>query len=122
MKKKKWLILIILIIVICVSAFGIKWLVDRNNLVGMVQVDGLVYIVTNEPAKNEDALEKIGEVEQKIKSYQTPDEDFISNSLNEGVELYQAKNGDDYPRTILYKEDGEYYIASEAMEQPQQQQ
>ncbi|MBC1824252.1 hypothetical protein [Listeria seeligeri] len=122
MKKKKWLILIILIIVICVSAFGIKWLVDRKNLVGMVQVDGLVYIVTNEPAKNEDALEKIGEVEQKIKSYQTPDEDFTSNSLNEGVELYQAKNGDDYPRTILYKEDGEYYIASEAMEQPQQQQ
>ncbi|MBC6159323.1 hypothetical protein [Listeria seeligeri] len=114
--------LIILIIVICVSAFGIKWLVDRNNLVGMVQVDGLVYIVTNEPAKNEDALEKIGEVEQKIKSYQTPDEDFTSNSLNEGVELYQAKNGDDYARTILYKEDGEYYIASEAMEQPQQQQ
>ncbi|MBC1576562.1 hypothetical protein IBB39_02270 [Listeria seeligeri] len=122
MKKKKWLILIILIIVICVSAFGIKWLLDKNNLVGMVQVDGLVYIVTNEPAKNEDALEKIGEVEQKIKSYQTPDKDFTSNSLNEGVELYQAKNGDDYPRTILYKEDGEYYIASEAMEQPQQQQ
>ncbi|CAM2361516.1 hypothetical protein LISE100100_02460 [Listeria seeligeri] len=122
MKKKKWLILIILIIVICVSAFGIKWLLDKNNLVGMVQVDGLVYIVTNEPAKNEDALEKIGEVEQKIKSYQTPDKDFTSNSLNEGVELYQAKNGDDYPRTILYKEDGEYYIASEAREQSQQQQ
>ncbi|EAD3380920.1 glutamyl-tRNA amidotransferase, partial [Listeria monocytogenes] len=24
-------------------------------------------------------------------------------------------NGDEFPRTILFKEDGEYFIASEAM-------
>ncbi|EAC6560618.1 glutamyl-tRNA amidotransferase, partial [Listeria monocytogenes] len=29
--------------------------------------------------------------------------------------LYKAKNGDEFPRTILFKEDGEYFIASEAM-------
>ncbi|MBC1516395.1 hypothetical protein [Listeria immobilis] len=120
--KKKWLILLIGTIVMGTSVFGIKWLLYRDNLVGMVQVDGLLYIVTNEPAKNEDSLGKFGEVEQKIKRYQIPDKDFTSNSLSEGVELYQAKNGDAYPRIILYKEEGEYYIASEAVEQPNQQQ
>ncbi|EKY4027692.1 MULTISPECIES: hypothetical protein [Listeria] len=120
--KKKWLILILLIIVICASVFGIKWLVDRNNIVGMIQVEGLVYVMTNEQAKKEDALEKIGEIKQKIKRYETPDKDFTSNLLDEESELYKAKNGEDYPRTILYKEDGKYYIASEAAEQPNQKQ
>ncbi|EJU4176948.1 hypothetical protein N4497_002957 [Listeria monocytogenes] len=119
--KKKWLI-ILLIIVICASLFGIKWLVDRNNIVGMIQVDGLVYVMTNEPAEKEDVIEEIGEVKQKIKRHKTPDKNFTSNLLEEGSELYKAKDGDDYPRTILYKEDGKYYIASEAAEQPNQKQ
>ncbi|UHP10769.1 hypothetical protein LAX80_003030 [Listeria marthii] len=120
--KKKWLILILLIIVICASVFGIKWLVDRNNIVGMIQVDGLVYVMTNESAEEEDAVEKIGEIKNKIKRYETPDKDLTSNLLDEGSKLYKAKNGDDYPRTILYKEDGKYYIASEAADQPNQKQ
>ncbi|PZF87482.1 hypothetical protein C1903_12455 [Listeria ivanovii] len=119
--KKKWLI-ILLIIAICASLFGIKWLVDRNNIVGMIQVDGLVYVMTNEPAYEADAIEKLGEIKNKIKRYKTPDKDFTSNLLDEGSELYKAKNGDDLPRTILYKEDGKYYVASEATEQPNQKQ
>ncbi|HBC0574210.1 TPA: hypothetical protein IQB41_002978, partial [Listeria monocytogenes] len=103
--KKKWLI-ILLIIVICASLFGIKWLIDRNNIVGMIQVDGLVYVMTNEPAEKDDVIEEIGEVKQKIKRHKMPDKDFTSNLLEEGLALYKAKDGDDYPRTILYKEDG----------------
>ncbi|CAC96532.1 TPA: hypothetical protein RF372_000445 [Listeria monocytogenes] len=120
--KKKWLIILLVVIVICASLFGIKWLVDRNNIVGMIQVDGLVYVMTNEPANKDDALEKIGEIKNKIKRYKTPDKDFTSNKLAEGSELYKAKNGEDLPRTILYKDDGKYYVASEAAEQPNQKQ
>ncbi|ARM71731.1 hypothetical protein LMxysn_0096 [Listeria monocytogenes] len=47
---------------------------------------------------------------------------YLNGNKNEGLELYKAKNGDDYPRTILYKAYGEFYIASEAAEQPNQQQ
>ncbi|CAM4197961.1 hypothetical protein C1903_12155 [Listeria ivanovii] len=119
--NKKWLILILSVIILCALVFGVKWLLFRDNLVEMMQVEDVLYIVTYQPAKKEDALEKIGEVEHRIRHYRIPDENFTSNYLSEGTELYKAKKGDAYPRTILYKEDGEYYIASEAMEQPQQQ-
>lgn len=48
--KKKWLIVILSVIVLCVVVFGGKWLLYRDNLVGMVQVDNVLYIVTYEPA------------------------------------------------------------------------
>ncbi|EPR4669436.1 hypothetical protein ACU57W_002632 [Listeria monocytogenes] len=120
MKKKLWVIIILLFI--CALVFGGKWLLDRDNLVEMMEVDEVLYIVTYEPANKEDALEKIGEIEHKIKSYQIPDENFTSNYLNEGTELYKAKNEEDFPRIILYKEEGEFYIASEAVRQPGQEQ
>ncbi|EGP9729072.1 hypothetical protein I1B66_002820, partial [Listeria monocytogenes] len=63
MKKKKWLQLIMAVIVLCAIIFGIKWLLYRDNLVEMMQVDDTLYIVSYEPAKQEDALEKIGEIE-----------------------------------------------------------
>ncbi|MBC1375922.1 hypothetical protein HCB45_09900 [Listeria sp. FSL L7-0091] len=122
MKIKKWLIVILSVIVICAVVFGIKWLLYRDNLVEMMQVDGILYIVTYEPAKQEDALEKIGEIEHRIRHYQIPDEDFTSNYLSEGTEIYKAKNGDEFPMTILFKEHGEYFIASKTTEQPNQQQ
>ncbi|ARM73322.1 hypothetical protein LMxysn_1687 [Listeria monocytogenes] len=75
-------------------------------------------MVTYEPVKKEDALEKIGEIEHRIRHYRIPNEDFTSNYLSEGIELYKAKNGDEFPRTILFKEEGKYYIASEPMKQP----
>ncbi|EAE2007349.1 hypothetical protein GX76_02435 [Listeria monocytogenes] len=115
MKKKKWLQLIMAVIVICAIIFGIKWLLYRDNLVEMMQVDDTLYIVSYEPAKQEDALEKIGEIEYRIRHYRIPNKNFTSNYLSEGTELYKAKNGDEFPRTILFKEDGEYFIASEAM-------
>ncbi|HAM1094227.1 TPA: hypothetical protein H9248_000139 [Listeria monocytogenes] len=115
MKKKKWLQLIMAVIVICAIIFGIKWLLYRDNLVEMMQVDDTLYIVSYEPAKQEDALEKIGEIEHRIRHYLIPNKNFTSNYLSEGTELYKAKNGDEFPRTILFKEDGEYFIASEAM-------
>ncbi|EJE1701219.1 hypothetical protein M4H90_000276 [Listeria monocytogenes] len=115
MKKKKWLQLIMAVIVLCAIIFGIKWLLYRDNLVEMMQVDDTLYIVSYEPAKQEDALEKIGEIERRIRHYRIPNKNFTSNYLSEGTELYKAKNGDEFPRTILFKEDGEYFIASEAM-------
>ncbi|HDU6479595.1 TPA: hypothetical protein RFZ27_000229 [Listeria monocytogenes] len=115
MKKKKWLQLIMAVIVICAIIFGIKWLLYRDNLVEMMQVDDTLYIVSYEPAKQEDALEKIGEIEHRIRHYRIPNKNFTSNYLSEGTELYKAKNGDEFPRTIFFKEDGEYFIASEAM-------
>ncbi|EAE8597028.1 hypothetical protein BRS96_05320 [Listeria monocytogenes] len=113
--KKKWLLLILSVIVLCAIIFGIKWLLYRDNLVEMMQVDDTLYIVSYEPAKQEDALEKIGEIEHRIRHYRIPNKNFTSNYLSEGTELYKAKNGDESPRTILFKEDGEYFIASEAM-------
>lgn len=115
--KKKWLILILSVIILCALVFGVKWLLFRDNLVEMMQVEDVLYIVTYEPAKKEDALEKIGEVEHRIRHYQIPDENFTSNYLSEGTELYKAKNGNEFPKTILFKENGEYFIASEAMKQ-----
>ncbi|ENT2193460.1 hypothetical protein ACFEMI_000764 [Listeria monocytogenes] len=115
MKKKKWLQLIMAVIVLCAIIFGIKWLLYRDNLVEMMQVDDTLYIVSYEPAKQEDALEKIGEIEHRIRHYRIPNKNFTSNYLSEGTELYKAKNGDEFPRTILFKEDDEYFIASEAM-------
>ncbi|ECR4262059.1 hypothetical protein F1B89_02290 [Listeria monocytogenes] len=115
MKKKKWLQLIMAVIVLCAIIFGIKWLLYRDNLVEMMQVDDTLYIVSYEPAKQEDALEKIGEIEHRIRHYRILNKNFTSNYLSEGTELYKAKNGDEFPRTILFKEDGEYFIASEAM-------
>ncbi|MCP7120030.1 hypothetical protein JKR47_02200 [Listeria monocytogenes] len=115
MKKKKWLQLIMAVIVLCAIIFWIKWLLYRDNLVEMMQVDDTLYIVSYEPAKQEDALEKIGEIEHRIRHYRIPNKNFTSNYLSEGTELYKAKNGDEFPRTILFKEDGEYFIASEAM-------
>lgn len=113
--KKKWLLLILSVIVLCAIIFGIKWLLYRDNLVEMMQVDDTLYIVSYEPAKQEDALEKIGEIEHRIRHYRIPNKNFTSNYLSEGTELYKSKNGDEFPRTILFKEDGEYFIASEAM-------
>lgn len=113
--KKKWLLLILSVIVLCAIIFGIKWLLYRDNLVEMMQVDDTLYIVSYEPAKQEDALEKIDEIEHRIRHYRIPNKNFTSNYLSEGTELYKAKNGDEFPRTILFKEDGEYFIASEAM-------
>lgn len=69
MKKKKWLQLIMAVIVLCAIIFGIKWLLYRDNLVEMMQVDDTLYIVSYEPAKQEDALEKIGEIEHRIRHY-----------------------------------------------------
>ncbi|MBC2137067.1 hypothetical protein HCA93_12210 [Listeria innocua] len=117
MKMKKWFTVILVVVISCAVVFGIKWLLYRDNLVEMMKVDGVLYIVTYEPAQEEDALEKIGEIEHRIRHYRIPNKNFTSNYLSEGTELYKAKNGDEFPRTILFKENGEYYIASEAMEQ-----
>lgn len=103
MKKKKWLQLIMAVIVLCAIIFGIKWLLYRDNLVEMMQVDDTLYIVSYEPAKQEDALEKIGEIEHRIRHYRIPNKNFTSNYLSEGTELYKAKNGDEFPRTICLK-------------------
>ncbi|MCD2246653.1 hypothetical protein LAX74_003725 [Listeria marthii] len=120
--KKKWLIVIMSVIVLCVVVFGGKCLLYRDNLVGMMQVDDVLYIVTYEPAKEEDALDQIGEIEHRIRHYRIPNKNFTSNHLSEGTELYATKDENEFSRTILFKQDGEYFIASEAVEQPNQKQ
>lgn len=89
--KKKWLLLILSVIVLCAIIFGIKWLLYRDNLVEMMQVDDTLYIVSYEPAKQEDALEKIGEIEHRIRHYRIPNKNFTSNYLSEGRNFIKRK-------------------------------
>ncbi|CAM4373081.1 hypothetical protein ACP0AK_09350 [Listeria ivanovii] len=84
------------IIIICSVIFALKWVIDINNIVEMVKVEGVVYVVTTEPGKKKDALD----IEHKIKKYLTPEKDFTSTELNIGTELYAVRNEEDFPRNI----------------------
>ncbi|EHU6363926.1 hypothetical protein K2Q56_000929 [Listeria monocytogenes] len=93
------------------------WVNDRINAPGMIQVDGIVYVMGGASASKDNAIEKIGEIKQNISRYRNPKKDFTSNSLEEGTELYKVKYGEFSPRTILYKENGKLYIAVEVEEE-----
>ncbi|MDT0013344.1 hypothetical protein QJV03_04785 [Listeria swaminathanii] len=103
-------------LVIYTIIYGAMWIDDRTHAPGMIQVDGIVYVMEGASAKKENAIEKIGEIKQNISRYRKPKKDFTSNSLEEGAELYKVKYGEFSPKTILYKENDKLYIAVEVEE------
>ncbi|EPB7466499.1 TPA: hypothetical protein ACSK7E_000468 [Listeria innocua] len=104
-------------LVIYTIVYGAMWIDDRTHAPGMIQVDGIVYVMGGASANKDNAIEKIGEIKQNISRYRNPKKDFTSNSLEEGTELYKVKYGEFSPRTILYKENGKLYIAVEVEEE-----
>lgn len=103
-------------LVIYTIVYGAMWIDDRTHAPGMIQVDGIVYVMGGTSASKDNAIEKIGEIKQNISRYRNPKKDFTSNSLEEGTELYKVKYGEFSPRTILYKENDKFYIAVEVEE------
>ncbi|MHC5251120.1 hypothetical protein ACYRFS_05615 [Listeria kieliensis] len=115
MTKKSWWVFILGILIVVGIFLLLRWVDNRDNVVGMVKVNQTVYVVTEEPGQKENALEKIGSVKKKIKRHQIPEEDWTSNSLDKGTILYAVKGGDEeFPRKIYYKLDSKFYIATEA--------
>lgn len=116
MKNKKtfWIIIITILIIVLLITYD-KVYESKHNLVEMLKIQDTVYVVTWEPAEKSQVLRKLGEIKQKIDRYQIPDNNFESNSLNKGTPIYERKNGDEFPKSVVYKREGEFYIATEAV-------
>lgn len=115
MKNKHWLLFMIGIILI--GAFiGYKVYENSKSLVGLVKVNNLVYVVTYEPVKSNLVQDELGKVKKKISNTQVPNTNFESNELTKGTKLYTYKKGDNFPRAIVFKENGKFYLASEAID------
>ena len=113
-KKIFWVIgIIILIIALLIIAY--KFDKSKSNLVEMLKIQDTVYVVTNEPVEKSQVVRKLGEIKQKINRYQIPDNNFESNSLNEGTPIYGRKNGDEFPKSVVYKREGKFYIANQVV-------
>ncbi|MGY3186578.1 hypothetical protein [Lysinibacillus sp. TE18511] len=115
MKKKIFWIISIIILIISLLITAYKFDESKNNLVEMLKIQDTVYVVTNEPVGKSQAVRKLGEIKQKIDRNQVPNTNFESNSLNEGTPIYKRKNGDEFPKSVLYKRDGKFYIATEVI-------
>ncbi|MFB7158000.1 hypothetical protein [Lysinibacillus sp. NPDC056232] len=116
MKNKKtfWIIgTTILIIALLITVD--KVYESKHNLVEMLKIQDTVYVVTNEPVGKSQAVRKLGEIKQKIDRNQVPNTNFESNSLNEGTPIYERKNGDAFPKSVVYKREGKFYIATEVI-------
>ncbi|MGE7910805.1 hypothetical protein [Lysinibacillus xylanilyticus] len=117
MKNKKifWIIcIVILIIAFLITAY--KVYESKNNLVEMLKIQDTVFVVTNEPVGKSQVIRKLGEIKQKIDRNQVPNTNFESNSLNEGTPIYERKNGDEFPKSVVYKREGKFYIATEVID------
>jgi len=116
MKNKKpfWIIIITISIIALLISYD-KVYESKNNLVEMLKIQDTVYVVTNEPVEKSQTVRKLGEIKQKIDRNQVPNTNLESNSLNEGTPIYERKNGDDVPKSVVYKRDGKFYIATEAV-------
>ncbi|MGE7696662.1 hypothetical protein ACQKNC_21625 [Lysinibacillus sp. NPDC094177] len=113
-KKKFWIIgTTILIIALLITVD--KVYESKNNLVEMLKIQDTVYVVTGEPVEKSQVVRKLGEIKQKINRYQIPDNNFESNSLNEGTPIYERKNGDEFPKSVVYKREGKFYIANQVV-------
>ncbi|WP_427108622.1 hypothetical protein [Lysinibacillus xylanilyticus] len=113
-KKKIWIIgtsILILALLITVD----KVYESKHNLVEMLKIQDTVYVVTGEPVEKSQIVRKLGEIKQKINRYQIPDNNFESNSLNEGTPIYERKNGDEFLKSVVYKREGKYYIANQVV-------
>lgn len=116
MKNKKTfriISLIILIIALLITAY--KFDESKNNLVEMLKIQDTVYVVTNEPVGKSQAVRKLGEIKQKIDRNQIPNTNFESNSLKEGTPIYERKNGDEFPKSVVYEREDKFYIATQVV-------
>lgn len=114
-KKIFWVIgIIIPIISLLIIAY--KFDKSKSNLVEMLKIQDTVYVVTWEPVEKSQVVRKLGKIKQKINRYQIPDNNFESNSLNEGTPIYERQNGDEFPKSVVYKREGKFYIATEVID------
>ncbi|MEQ6357317.1 hypothetical protein ABNX05_22130 [Lysinibacillus sp. M3] len=113
-KKKIWIIGTTILIIALLITYD-KVYESKHNLVEMLKIQDTVYVVTGEPVEESQVVRKLGEINKKINRYQIPDNNFESNSLNEGTPIYERKNGDKFPKSVLYKREGGFYIATEAV-------
>jgi len=113
--KKTFRIISIMILIIALLITAYKFDESKHYLVEMLKIQDTVYVVTNEPVGKSQAVRKLGEIKQKIDRNQVPNTNFESNSLNEGTPIYKRKNGDEFPKSVLYKRDGKFYIATEVI-------
>jgi len=115
MKNKKRFGLCTTILIIALLITVDKVYESKHNLVEMLKIQDTVYVVTWEPVEKSQVVRELGEIKQKINRYQIPDNNFESNSLNEGIPIYERKNGDEFPKSVVYKRDGKFYIANQVV-------
>ena len=113
--KKTFRIISIMILIIALLITAYKFDESKNNLVEMLKIQDTVYVVTWEPVEKSQVVRKLGEIKQKINRYQIPDNNFESNSLNKGTPIYERKNGDEFPKSVVYKREGKFYIANQVV-------
>jgi len=113
--KKTFRIISIMILIIAILITAYKFDESKHYLVEMLKIQDTVYVVTNEPVEKSQVVRKLGEIKQKINRYQIPDNNFESNSLNEGTPIFERKNGDEFPKSVVYKREGKFYIANQVV-------
>ncbi|WP_083227055.1 hypothetical protein [Lysinibacillus xylanilyticus] len=113
--KKTFRIISIMILIIALLITAYKFDESKNNLVEMLKIQDTVYVVTGEPVEKSQVVRKLGEIKQKIDRNQVPNTNFESNSLNEGTPIYERKNGDGFPKSVVYKREGKFYIATQVV-------
>lgn len=113
-KKKIWIIGMAILIIALLITYD-KVYESKHNLVEMLKIQDTVYVVTGEPVEKSQIVRKLGEIKQKIDRYQIPENNFESNSLIKGTPIYERKNGDEFPRSVVYKRDDEFYIATQVV-------
>ncbi|WP_374965422.1 hypothetical protein [Lysinibacillus sp. RS5] len=113
--KKTFRIISIMILIIALLITAYKFDESKNNLVEMLKIQDTVYVVTGEPVEKSQVVRKLGEIKQKIDRNQVPNANFESNSLNEGTPIYERKNGDEFPKSVVYKREGKFYIATQVV-------
>ncbi|WP_375199702.1 hypothetical protein [Bacillus sp. RS11] len=113
--KKTFRIISITILIIALLITAYKFDESKNNLVEMLKIQDTVYVVTWEPVEKSQVVRKLGEIKQKIDRNQVPNTNFESNSLNEGTPIYERENGDEFPKSVVYKREGKFYIATQVV-------
>jgi len=115
--KKTFRIISIMILIIALLITAYKFDESKHYLVEMLKIQDTVYVVTGEPVEKSQVVRKLGEIKQKIDRNQVPNTNFESNSLNEGTPIYERKNGDEFPKSVVYKREGKFYIATQVVNQ-----
>ncbi|MGE7948145.1 hypothetical protein [Lysinibacillus sp. NPDC093688] len=113
-KKKFWIIGTAILIIALLITYD-KIYESKHNLVEMLKIQDTVYVVTGEPVNESQIVRKLGEIKQKINRYQIPENNFEANSLNKGTPIYERISGDEFPKSVVYKREGKFYIATQVV-------